>query len=176
MAGVDVQAFDAVTRTMIAEHRVRMFSYTANLARILKASHTLVAISGSPLVVVEPFLEGLGFDHVIGSTFQTKGGKFTGVAKSIDKAVALAEFAESDVDISVGIGDTVGDLPVLESAHCAIAFNPSATLRKTAIANGWFIVMEQKDAITQLLPTESGYEAVFDRSPSLILDRAGVVL
>ncbi len=175
MAGLEVARFNVVTATMIDEHRVRMYSFTRNLLRLVSPSHETIAISGSPLPVVGPFLQNLGFDKILGSTFEVADGHFTGKAQSVNKADALSHIA-TDSTVNIGIGDTVGDVPVLRKANVAIAFNPSATLRREAIKNNWFIVTEQKDAVTQLLPSPQGYQVVFDNSPQIILDVAGVSL
>lgn len=175
IAGVEVGRFRAITAQMVADHQVRLFGYTRKLAQLLGKTHHLIAISGSPLPVVEPFLDGLGFDQIFGSTFEVEDGRFTGEAKSIHKETVLDEVTSDGHHISVGIGDTVGDLPVLNRAECSIAFNPSATLRNRAIAEGWFIVTEQKDAVTQLLPVDGGYQVHFERSPEVILRAAGII-
>jgi HAD superfamily phosphoserine phosphatase-like hydrolase len=174
IANVSVEQFRSVTERVIAEHRVRLFSYPRQLRELLTPNHTLVAISGSPLPVVEPFLEGLGFDEIYGSTFEIEDGRFTGQASAVNKQTVLEKLTATGRHISVGVGDTVGDLPVLRQARCPVAFNPSATLRKEAIMQHWPIVIEQKDAITQLLPADGTYSVHFERSPKVILDFAGV--
>lgn len=174
ISGVKVEHFRDITEQMVAEHRVRLFSYTRQLGQLLKPSHRLIAISGSPLPVVEPFLEGSDFDEIYGSTFEVENGRYTGEAKSISKAAAVETLLADGAVLNVGIGDTIGDLPVLSQATCPIAFNPSDTLRKQAVRHGWFIAMEQKDAITQLVPQNGSYQAHFERSPKIILDAAGI--
>jgi phosphoserine phosphatase len=45
------------------------------------------------------------------------------------------------------IGDSEGDLPLMEYVGHPIAFNPSLPLAKTARRNGWPIVVERKDVV-----------------------------
>lgn len=174
ITGVEVERFNLVIDQVVREHQVRQFSYTRNLAHILKASHEMLAISGSPEMVVKPMVSGDGFDRVIGSTFEVVDGHYTGLAVSVNKEAVLEEVAGSEQEISVAVGDTIGDKAVLERAICPIVFNPSATLRRFAREHRMPIVLENKDAVTQLIPRYDYYEAVFDSSPSIILDYAGV--
>ena len=48
---------------------------------------------------------------------------------------------------SIGVGDTEGDIPVLEMVDNPICFNPNMLLYKTAKRNDWKVVVERKDVI-----------------------------
>jgi phosphoserine phosphatase len=51
---------------------------------------------------------------------------------------------------SIAVGDTDGDIPLLESVERAICFNPNQTLYTQAKRRGWEIVVERKDVIYKL--------------------------
>lgn len=173
IAGVEVERFKQVIDQMVSEHEYRLFGYTKRLAEMLRPSHRRISISGSPEMVVKPFLRSLEFDQVIGSQFEVVDGYYTGNATGTNKAEVLARFKHNSID--VGVGDTVGDVPVLAQARCPIAFNPSSALYQDAKQNRWFIVHEHKDFVTQFLPNWEGYTHSFDRNPAVILDAAGIV-
>ena len=48
---------------------------------------------------------------------------------------------------SWGIGDTEGDIPMLEMVEHPVCFNPNMKLYRHAKINGWKIVVERKDVI-----------------------------
>jgi len=51
---------------------------------------------------------------------------------------------------SVGVGDTEGDISMLEMVDRPIAFNPSAGLYKVAKKRGWEVRVERKDVIYRI--------------------------
>lgn len=173
IVGVNVDRFDAVIARMVEEQRVRLFGFTRQLLELLSGDHITMAISGSPQMVVEPFLDDLGFDHIIGSQFGQEGGVYTTDITGTDKVGAFRTLAGENGVLDVAVGDTSGDNAIFELAERPIAFNPSATLRQAAIANRWPIVTENKDAVYQLIPTTDEYSVVFDRNPAHVLGLAG---
>ncbi len=154
IAGVEVERFKKVTDDMIAEHQVRKFAFPRRLIQSLRTSHHIIAISGSPDILVEPFLADLNTDKAYGSIFEHEDGRFTGVASSVgDKAVILKRLVNAGTVIlpgSVAMGDTVSDIPMLEYATLPIMFNPTATLTNYGKEFGWPRVFEVKDQITAL--------------------------
>jgi phosphoserine phosphatase len=53
-------------------------------------------------------------------------------------------------DGAVAVGDTDGDIPLLESVTHPICFNPNQALYTEAKRRGWEIVIERKDVIYHL--------------------------
>ena len=51
---------------------------------------------------------------------------------------------------SIGVGDTDGDIPLLESVERPICFNPNKRLHDHATRLDWDIVVERKDMIYEL--------------------------
>jgi phosphoserine phosphatase len=57
----------------------------------------------------------------------------------------------------VAVGDTHGDIEMLEFVEQPIAFNPNKTLYDYAREKGWQIVVERKNVIYQLGAVDGEY-------------------
>lgn len=173
MAGVEVERFDQVTEKMLQQQAVRKFGFPRMLMRRIQASHFLLAISGSPNILVEPFLRDLDISTTFGSEFEVEDGRFTGEASSVgNKAVLLKGLVErGDVlrEGSVAMGDTIGDVPMLEYADVPLMFNASRTLTGYGSEFGWTRINEVKDQITVLCWDEATGIYV-ERSPGDLFD------
>lgn len=154
MAGTDVAWFDKVTKAMIAQHAVRKFGFPRQLIRRLKDTHYIVAISGSPDILVRPFLKDLPIDAMYGSQYEVRGGRFTGKALNVANKASIITGLMKDGSVarsgSVAVGDTIGDSPMLELADTPIMFNASKTLLAYGKPRHWLRVNEVKDQITCL--------------------------
>jgi HAD superfamily hydrolase (TIGR01490 family) len=137
-------------------HQNRVYKYTRDLMRDLKKSgYYLLAISGSPFDIVDPFARNMGFDSVYGRLFEVeKNERFTGriLEKSImaRKDRVLKRIIRSEhltLKDSVGVGDSDSDIPFLNMVDRPIAFNPNIKLFNHAKKKGWEIVVERKDMI-----------------------------
>ena len=51
---------------------------------------------------------------------------------------------------SVAVGDTEGDIPMLELVDTPICFNPNAKLYRIAKLNGWKVIVERKDVVYEI--------------------------
>lgn len=153
MAGVDTKWFEKVICTLVAQHAVRKFGFPRQLIKRLRSSHYLVAISGSPDMLVRPFLDDLQLDAVYGSTYDIVG-RFTGRAQPVENKAALLSrlVAEGLVsrEGSIAVGDTISDASMLEYAQSPVMFNASRTLTQYGKKFGWMRVNEVKDQITIL--------------------------
>ncbi|MEK7532125.1 MAG: haloacid dehalogenase-like hydrolase, partial [Patescibacteria group bacterium] len=115
------------------------------------------AITGSPDIVARPFTALWGFDQrfVFSSTAEITDGQFTGRRlirphedgkdQFIDQCLTL--LPGSTLAHSIGVGDTEGDISLLERVAYPIAFNPNFALAQVARKHGWRMVIERKDAI-----------------------------
>jgi len=138
-------------------HRYRIYHYTKKmLVDLKKKGFYIVAISGSPQDIVEPFAKNLGFDRVYGRVFAVdKQNRFTGKVsnqKEIEsKDMILKRILLSDPTLtlqgSVGVGDTDLDIPFLRMLAHPVAFNPNKKLYQYAKKNKWEVVIERKDMI-----------------------------
>lgn len=173
LAGVEVAQFNAVTADMIAQQSVRKFAFPRKLMDALRPSHHLMAISGSPNILVQPFLQDIDVQTTFGSTFVVDEGKFTGEAQTVgDKATLLRELvAKGEITQlgSLAMGDTFSDISMLQYADTPIMFNASRTLTNYGIEFGWLRVNEVKDQITALQwDDQAGYYT--EQSPTRVID------
>ena len=115
----------------------------------------LVAISQSPKTVLDPFCASYGFDKVYGRIYETgPQDRFTGVtveehliANKANIVRRVLEKEDVSLEGSVGVGDTEGDIALLELVEQPICFNPNAELYRHAQRQGWPVVVERKDVI-----------------------------
>lgn len=154
--GVYYGDFADVGRMVVAEHGKKVYRYSRDLIENLKAdNYFIVAISQSPKTVLDEFCWNYGFDKVYGRMYDIgPTDYFTG--SIIDEEViqnkakiAQRVFAREDVTSvdSVGIGDTEGDISLLETVEQPICFNPNRKLYEYAKERNWEIVVERKDVI-----------------------------
>lgn len=148
-----------VGREVVAVQSKRVYRYTRDLIRELKRNgYYLVAISQSPKTILNDFCQQYGFDKVYGRLYEIgPQDRFTGVVSEehliANKANIVARvFAETGFEqkASIGVGDTEGDITLLESVDRPICFNPNQALYEHAKRRGWPIVVERKDVIYEL--------------------------
>lgn len=154
IAGVEVEQFEAVAADMFAHHAVRRFAFPRQVIERTRSSHYHVAISGSPLMLVKPFLADLPMQDVYGSGFEIQDGVFTGVATPVgDKEALLQELVRTGItkqEGSLAVGDTITDAPMLHYAETPMMFNASRTLTNYGRQHHWLRVHEVKDQVTYL--------------------------
>lgn len=147
-----VDYLEEAAKRVIARSSHKVYQYTRELAASLKKDdYHLLAISGSQQEIAEPFSKLYGFDECIGCLYERKDGKYTGVILRRpygQKARILQEYVDAhglSLENSVGIGDSKGDIDMLELVDRPIAFNPSEELLELALAKGWEVVIERKN-------------------------------
>lgn len=157
--GVRHVDFTRVGRRVIAFHQNRVYGYTRDLIKQLKAKkYYLLAVSHSPMEIVQDFARGMGFNKVYGRIYEIgKGRRFTGARPYDhlidDKGKILLRVAEKEnltLRGSVGVGDTESDVAFLKMVDRPICFNPNEKLYKRAKRRGWNIVVERKDVVYHL--------------------------
>jgi HAD superfamily hydrolase (TIGR01490 family) len=158
--GVHYGVFADIGKRVVNVHSKRVYRYTRDLITELKGKgYYIVAISQSPKTVLDAFCREYGFDKVYGRMYEIgPQDKFTG--EVIDehlienKANIVKRVFEHNSELtrvgSIAVGDTDGDIPLLESVETAICFNPNATLYNHAKRMNWKVVVERKDVIYQL--------------------------
>lgn len=148
-----------IGREVVAKHNKRVYRYTRDLIKELKDDgYFLVAISQSPKTILDNFCRQYGFDKVYGRIYDIgPQDHFTGEVTDehliANKANIISRvFANEDVTRkhSVGVGDTEGDIPLLEVVERPICFNPNKALFEYARRERWPIVVERKDVIYEL--------------------------
>ncbi len=156
IAGVHYSALADAAKRVVAAHWKRTYRYPRALIQDLKdRGYYLLAISHSPKTVLDKFTPRLGFDKVYGLMYETDAeGRFTGDVMNEDLALDKANLVRRAVDKeslmltnSVGVGDTEGDIPMLEIVARPICFNPNSGLYAHAKKQGWKVIVERKDVI-----------------------------
>jgi HAD superfamily hydrolase (TIGR01490 family) len=147
-------------RQIVAVQRRRVYRYSRDLIKKLKAEgFYLVAISQSPKSVLDDFCTQYGFDKVYGRVYELgPQDQFTGVVVDEhlirNKASIVKRVFDHNPALtregSVAVGDTEGDIPLLESVENPICFNPNQLLYAHAKRFKWEVVVERKDVIYHL--------------------------
>lgn len=155
LKGCRKQDIEKASREVVPFYQFRTYIFANDLiAKLRKENYNIIAVSGSPIEIVEEYNKYLNFDAVFGSIYETdENGIYTGKAlfePTIHKGHVVRQYvAENNLifDDSYGVGDTESDAKFLEIVANPIAFNPNSNLRKIAQEKGWRIVVEKKDVI-----------------------------
>ena len=166
--GVHYSDFATTSDEIIAEHQHHIYKYPRDLIVDLKRNgYFLVAISQSPKGVLDKFCRNLGFDKVYGRFYEIgPSDRFTGVvvdehliANKANIVKRVVEKEQLTFDGSIAVGDTEGDITMLELVERPICFNPNMPLYRHARLNDWPIVVERKDVIYELQDLQHGVVA-----------------
>ena len=150
-----VREVESAAKRVVEVQSDIVYRYTRDLIKKLAKTHILVAISGSPSIVVEAFAQKWSFDYFLATEYEVVDKEFTGNIKVIhseNKKKALADFVKThgfSLKGSIGVGDTESDIGIFELVEEALCFNPTAKLNEAAKERGWKVVVERKDAIYQ---------------------------
>ncbi|KKU68116.1 MAG: hypothetical protein UX89_C0007G0012 [Parcubacteria group bacterium GW2011_GWA2_47_16] len=159
LKGVSYEDFDRVGKEVVEANKGKVYRYTRDLVKKLKRKgYFLLAISQSPKGLLDDFCKRLGFDKVYGRFYELgESDRFTGQvvdlniiankANVVRRAVAKEKLTLKG---SIGVGDTEGDVPMLELVETAICFNPNAQLYRFAKLNKWKVVVERKDVVYEI--------------------------
>lgn len=157
--GVHFGTLADVGATVVEEHSKKVYRYTRDLIAELKQNgYYLVAISQSPKAILDDFCASYGFDKVYGRIYEIgPTDRFTGAvtdehlisnkANIVKRVLADGTFTLKG---SLAVGDTEGDVSMLEAVERPICFNPNQALFRAAKRHDWPIVVERKDVIYEL--------------------------
>jgi len=155
--GVPTKTIQRLAREVVKVQSNIVYRYTRALVEKLRKTHLLVAISGSPQIVVGEFARAWKFDYYIGTQHKIRDGKFAKGeiwVASADKEEALRRLqAQHGFRVgfgSVGVGDTESDIKILQLVSKPICFNPTSGLYHLASRVGWFSVIERKDVVFEI--------------------------
>jgi len=167
LTDIPPSTFDAAAREVSERSGRKTYRYTLALMKQLKAEgYFLLAVSGSQQEVAELFARKFEFDDCIGSLYEREGDHFTGnIIRFVphNKHTLVKEYAETHgftLTDSVAVGDSDGDISMLELVDHPIAFNPNDGLLNAAEKHGWKVVVERKNVALTLEPNESGTYAL----------------
>ncbi len=160
---LSTEAYHGAINNVFAEYKDQVYTYTRDLIRDLKEQdYLLFAISGSNQEVIDRLAKYYGFDDAVGTIYELQNGQFTGKSNETvhRKAEILAELIKKHnvtTSGSIAVGDSEGDIALLELVEKPIAFNPSQKLFKVAIKQGWRIIVERKNMVYELEPRNGSY-------------------
>lgn len=158
-----VTQFEMAAREVFDEYKDQVYSYTRGLIKELKSkNYKLLAISGSQTEIVAMMAAYYGFDDYVGTTYHRESDRFTGkvTLHAGSKHVILDELVRKHnltYANSIAVGDSEGDVSMLEAVENPIAFNPTSTLLDIAKRNAWPIVIERKNVTYKLEPADGKY-------------------
>ena len=115
------------------------------LAALRAEGHLLVLATTTPVDMIAPFAEAMGFDDLIATVYETSGGRYTGrlyegFVWGTGKLRAVREWAEDsgvDLDLCHACSDSIFDMPLLSSVGWPHAVNPDPPLTAVAVARRW---------------------------------------
>jgi len=158
--GVHYGTFADIGKRVVAIHSKHVYRYTRDLIKSLKDDgFFVVAISQSPKTILDQFCIQYGFDKVYGRIYEIgPQDRFTGVVTDThiieNKATIVKRVFENNPNLTVknslAVGDTDGDIPLLDSVEQPICFNPNQSLYTYAKRMNWEVVVERKDVIYYL--------------------------
>ena len=157
--------YDTVVEKVIVPKLDYVYLYTKNILNKLQSEgYFTIALSGSRIEEVSLFAPYHGFDDWIGQQYERTedGSRYTGEVKKTfkDKHIILEGFVKKHnltYDGSYAIGDSAGDITLLEAVENPIAFNPNDTLLEYAKTKNWKIVVERKSIAYTLEPDNGTY-------------------
>ncbi|HEY5152388.1 MAG TPA: HAD family phosphatase [Candidatus Saccharimonadales bacterium] len=165
--GISVDDLRQACKSVLAEYRDQVYTYTRDLIKELQAKdYLLFAISASQSEIVGMLADYYGFDDYGGSTYETRNGYFTGkneVLLSERKPIYLKELIKKHGAVqagSIAVGDSQSDIPMLSAVEQPTAFNPTRELFEHARQAGWPIVIERKNMVYRLEPRDGTYRLV----------------
>ena len=163
LQGLPVNMLQMAAQTVFSEYKEQVYAFTRDLIYDLKKrGYLLFVISGSPSLIVEKLAEYYEFDDYAATNYPSTNGYYTGekhlsVGKKGELLDSLiAKHGLSKVG-SIGVGDSEGDIAMLELCERPIAFNPSKGLFDHATEHQWEIVVERKNVIYVLNASDNKY-------------------
>jgi HAD superfamily phosphoserine phosphatase-like hydrolase len=158
--GVHYGEFADIGRRVVATQSKYVYRYTRDLIKTLKEEgYYLVAISQSPKTVLDEFCGQYGFDKVYGRMYEI-GPQDCFTGQVIDEHLIKNKanivrrirdrHPELSMEGSIAVGDTEGDITLLEQVERPVCFNPNQPLFEYAKRNDWEVVVERKDVIYHL--------------------------
>lgn len=160
---IDPTDYQRIVDEIYEEYKDQTYAYTRDLIKDLKnRGYLLFAISGSQQEVIDRLAAHHGFDAAIGAKLIIEEGKFTGeiITPIFDKKSALHQMVadhDATYEGSFAVGDSPGDIAMLEEVQNPIVFNPDKKLFAEAKARKWPIVVERKNVIYELTPQDHNY-------------------
>ncbi|MBI3624067.1 HAD family phosphatase [Candidatus Saccharibacteria bacterium] len=163
LSQLTIKQFEEAAQAVFDEYKDQVYTYTRDLIRDLKQrGYLLFAISNSQMEIVEKVTKYYGFDDWVGAIYEQSNGRFTSQVKVHlnDKDSVLRQLVakhKASWKDSLAVGDSLSDASMLEIVENPIAFNPEQKLFRLAKRQGWTIVIERKNVVYKLGPSNGTY-------------------
>lgn len=163
---LEVSGLEAAIDRVFHKYKDQVYTYTRDLIKELKdKEYYLIAISGSQHEIVEKISKYYGFDEWTGTKYKRNGNKFGDYAEfpAGEKGKVLQKIIDANglsKEGSIAVGDSEGDIPMLELVESPIAFNPNKQLLEHAKKKKWPIVIERKSVIYRMEYIEGNYRLI----------------
>ncbi len=149
-SGVSTRCVDEWSKRL-ASHPVKFFSDGLDRLRFhFVQGHRIFLITGAPAPLAEVVVGSYFFVPltIVGTQLEVRDGSWTGEitgehmsGNAKNRAVVrLAAMHSLDLACSFAYGDSVADLPMLETVGHPAAVNPSTSLERAARARNWPVV------------------------------------
>lgn len=153
--GLNTKQLVLVADSVVERMHRQSYVYTRDLLQNLKKTHFTLAISGSPYEIVSKFCNKYEFDAFMATEYHNDNGILNGriTKRHTNKGKFLDQIIEEyslTLENSYAVGDSGGDIELLEKVKNPIAFNPDKILLDHAIKKGWTIVVERKNVVYEL--------------------------
>lgn len=159
--GISKEHIELIAKRVVEQKGERVYLFTRNeLERHKKEGHLVIAISGSPMELVEEMARKHHFNDCRGTVYHTDSdgiynGEITPMWDSVSKEKALKSLAEDydlDLEQCYSYGDTNGDLTMFRHTGHPCAVNPTRELlthiqKEPELMKKMRVIVERKDVI-----------------------------
>ncbi len=148
LEGKSQKDVEAIGKMFLAYIESEMLcGFSSDLAKMMNEHAQTIAISGSPVEVLQPLADHLQISEVRGLEAEVSNGYYTGKVKTNmavreekEKQIASLKASGFVAKTSFAFGDSDSDIPILEAVDNPFAVNPNQALREIAEKRGWEIV------------------------------------
>ena len=155
LCGLEKAIIEKEARIFMKEHIRKKYDYTDSLVKLLKKDMVLVALSASPVEVVEAVRKYIPFDYVFGTELETKDGVYTGniwenlldVGSKRRMQALISKRLDIDLKKSFAFGDSDADAEYLGTVGCPVVLNPNHYLKVFAGKNKWPVFSKNDDIV-----------------------------
>jgi len=165
LPGISKNDFEKICQIVFNIYKDQVHRLTLNLINHLRQkNYFLICISGSPKQIVKLVANYHKFDDYAGSSLIYQNNLIKGynlIMTGQEKLLTLKAMIKKHhltKKNSYGIGDTLGDLDILNFVEKPIAFNPNQELFQLATKKHWTIMLERKNVQYQLNYQNNHYE------------------
>lgn len=146
LMGISLATVLSQIRESISDGTVPLHTNVSRILRNLQNSHDLFFVTASPQFIGQAICERFLPSRFISSVFEVKGNILTGrvsasLASGEAKLGAIQELvARYPKSGSVALGDSIGDIRMLEAVERPVCISPDNELLRLASARGYQII------------------------------------